>query len=195
MEDGTTKGGLIQLRQSLTLSKNEEVHLHDATSSKYQVIADLQQIRQVMTLIHGNYKDALVDDVLLNWHAFSEQEKLDHFNENICHEMNFFLARKDEKFFKDHVVNYIANKIEWTFFDIYLLARFADGFTQCQQELSHILTSTAKFKELLILEKSVAIEFGTWQGDIQIKERAKRLARNLVDKIQVTIDDEYTESH
>lgn len=41
LADGTTKGGLIELRQSLTLSKDEKLHLQDLNSSKYQIIADL----------------------------------------------------------------------------------------------------------------------------------------------------------
>lgn len=105
-----------------------------------------------MALIHENFTNALIDNILLNWHTFSEKDKFDHFNENVCHEMNFFLARKDQRFFKEYVVKYISNKMEWTFFDIYLLARYAEGFTTCHEELCHIINTLAKFKELLILE-------------------------------------------
>lgn len=48
-----------------------------------------------MALTLRGYKDKLVDDVLLNWHTFDENKKLSQFIDQTCHEMNFFLSRKD----------------------------------------------------------------------------------------------------
>lgn len=112
-----------------------------------------------MTLMHGSFNNEMLDNVFLKWHTFSQSEKLSNFVDNACHELNFFLARKDSEFFQSHVINYIANKIEWTFVDLYLLARFAnDG--HCKDEVAHILQSTVAFDKLKILEKCLAIEYG-----------------------------------
>ena len=56
-----------------------------------------------------------------------------------------------------------------------------------------MLTSIAKFKELKIIEQCLAIEFGIWQEDALVKEKAKKLARNMIHKIQVKIDEQYNE--
>ena len=137
-----------------------------------------------MTLIHGSLNDKFLDGVLLKWHTFSPKEKLDRFVNNACHELNLYLAHKDHQFFVDHVVKYIANKIEWTFVDVYLLARFAsDG--HCKGEMAYTLNSMAAFDDLNFLEKCLAIEYGIFQDEQSLRERAKRLAKNAIDVMEL----------
>lgn len=64
-EDGTNRGGLVQLRQIMTLSKDQQVHLQDVSSSKYRIIDDLQQVRSVMSLLNDEFVNELLDDVFL----------------------------------------------------------------------------------------------------------------------------------
>ena len=111
-----------------------------------------------MALLHGTFNDRMLDACLMKWPTLTQKEKLDLFTERACHELNFYIARKDAQFFTDHVVSYIANKIEWTFCDIYLLARFASD-SQCHVEMDHIVKSTVAFDKLNVLEQMMAIEY------------------------------------
>ena len=112
-----------------------------------------------MKLINESFKDELIDKVFLKWHTFSEKEKLREFVDNSCHELNLFIARKDPNFFNEHVATFIANKVEWSFIDNYLLARYANDL-ECQKEMARILNSIVAFEKLLDTERALVIEYG-----------------------------------
>lgn len=133
-----------------------------------------------MSLI-GYSNNELLDNVFLKWHTFSEKEKLQLFVDNSCNELNFFIARKDPKFFSSHVTIYIANKVEWTFIDQYLLARYAND-SECQQEMARILNSIVAFEKISMIEKALAIEYGVCQaGDDELRQKAISLAKNALE--------------
>ena len=58
---------------------------------------------------------------ILQWPKLSEEEKRAKYSEFACHELNFFLARKDAPFFQKVVLPYLRNKKDRTFMDDYLL--------------------------------------------------------------------------
>lgn len=58
---------------------------------------------------------------LLNWPKLKEDEKRAKYGEFACHELNFFLFRKDKAFFDAVVKPYLANKKDKTFMDEFLL--------------------------------------------------------------------------
>jgi autotransporter-associated beta strand protein len=60
---------------------------------------------------------------LLQWPKLKDEERRDKYSEFACHELSFFLARKDPAFFGKVVRPYLANKKDKTFMDDYLLGR------------------------------------------------------------------------
>ncbi len=58
---------------------------------------------------------------LLQWPKLGDDERRAKYSEFACHELNFFLARKDAGFFAKVVRPYLANKKDKTFMDDYLL--------------------------------------------------------------------------
>jgi hypothetical protein len=60
-------------------------------------------------------------DFLKRWPSLAEEEKRTHYSENACHEVNFFLYRKDRAFFEGVIRPYLASKRHQTFLDHYLL--------------------------------------------------------------------------
>ena len=58
---------------------------------------------------------------LLQWPKLKDDERRAKYSEFACHELNFFLARKDAGFFEKVVRPYLANKKDKTFMDDYLL--------------------------------------------------------------------------
>ena len=67
---------------------------------------------------------------LANWPGLDDAAKRDKYSKYACHELNFFLSRKDPEFFKTTVLPYLKNKKDKTFLDHYLLgddlSRFLD---------------------------------------------------------------------
>lgn len=58
---------------------------------------------------------------VVQWPKLSEEEKRAKYSEFACHELNFFLSRKDPQFFEKVVLPYLRNKKEKTFMDDFLL--------------------------------------------------------------------------
>ncbi|HEY2342577.1 MAG TPA: hypothetical protein VGH90_06095, partial [Chthoniobacteraceae bacterium] len=58
---------------------------------------------------------------ILQWPAMKEDEKRAKYSEFACHELNFFLSRKDPEFFQKVVQPYLRNKKDKTFLDEWLL--------------------------------------------------------------------------
>ncbi len=58
---------------------------------------------------------------LLQWPKLGDEERHAKYGEFACHELNFFLWRKDAAFFEKTVRPYLANKKDKTFMDDFLL--------------------------------------------------------------------------
>lgn len=60
-------------------------------------------------------------EFIARWPSLSAEEKGAKYSKYACHELNFFLSRKDPDFFAQVVKPYLANKKDKTFMDEYLL--------------------------------------------------------------------------
>ena len=58
---------------------------------------------------------------ILDWPTFDEKKKRELYSKHACHELAFFIARKDPAFFAAVLQPYLANKKDRTFLDEYLL--------------------------------------------------------------------------
>ena len=58
---------------------------------------------------------------ILNWPTMKDVEKSDKYSKYACHELNFFLFKKDPAFFEAVVRPYLKNKKDKTFMDHFLL--------------------------------------------------------------------------
>jgi hypothetical protein len=65
---------------------------------------------------------------LLDWPSKTDAQNRELYSKYACHELNFFLSKKDPKFFADVVQPFIANKRVKTFVDLWLLAEPLDAF-------------------------------------------------------------------
>lgn len=65
--------------------------------------------------------------MLLKWSTLdSDEEKCKTYYKNLCHELNVFLYMKDRAFFDKVVRQLIECKLEKTFVDLFLLARYEE---------------------------------------------------------------------
>jgi hypothetical protein len=67
---------------------------------------------------------------IIQWPKLSDDEKRAKYSEFACHELNFFLARKDPPFFQKVVLPYLRNKKDRTFMDDYLLGNDLHGYLE-----------------------------------------------------------------
>jgi hypothetical protein len=126
--------GLTESRKTQPLKQGETVHIEDITSSKIQIIDNMEKIYQVMEQMkslhfndafsngNDNQFDSLVRTVLQPWKTFEFKKKCILFSKHTCHELNFFLFKRDEEFYNKVVKFLIQNKLEKTFVDQYMLA-------------------------------------------------------------------------
>jgi hypothetical protein len=103
---------LLAAGQTLTLADRlaSELETYDTLSS-----------------VFGLYRTLSENDTLtkfawvLEWPKLKDAEKRAKYSEFACHELSFFLSRKDPDFFAKVIQPYLRNKKEKTFLDEYLL--------------------------------------------------------------------------
>ena len=66
---------------------------------------------------------------ILNWPTMKDAEKREKYSKYACHELNFFLSKKDPDFFNAVIKPYLKNKMDKTFMDHFLLGDDLSGYT------------------------------------------------------------------
>ena len=94
--------------------------LADATTSRLRVLDDLRDIHDLLLTLNDN-ATLREFEFILDWPGMKEEEKREKYSKYACHELNFFLLRRDPKFFNGVVKPYLANKKEPTFLDDWFL--------------------------------------------------------------------------
>lgn len=92
---------------------------------------------------------------MLRWHTLSTAEKDRYYSDYCCHELNFFVFKKDPVYFKDTVKPFIQSKMEKQFIDFYLLGQTA-------QVLKH--SELYLFEKLNALEQCLAVDIMKQKG-------------------------------
>jgi hypothetical protein len=108
-------------RDSVTLLKaGEKLELPDILTSRFEVFDHLDAAYR--------YLLALRDDPVLRefafitgWPSLDAATKRELYSKHACHELSFFIARKDPEFFQAVVLPHLKNKKDRTFLDDYLL--------------------------------------------------------------------------
>lgn len=111
---------VAEQRRVMVVEAGEEIALDQPASSRaevYQTVADV--FRLYSTLCPDSSLGTFA--FLARWHTLAAAKRGALYSEHACHELNFFLQRKDPTFFEAAVRPFIANKLERTFFDRYLL--------------------------------------------------------------------------
>eukprot|EP01119_Soliformovum_irregulare_P003284 TRINITY_DN1364_c0_g1_i10.p1 TRINITY_DN1364_c0_g1~~TRINITY_DN1364_c0_g1_i10.p1 ORF type:complete len:2094 (-),score=587.98 TRINITY_DN1364_c0_g1_i10:49-6330(-) len=91
----------------------------DLSSSKMETYDNISRIYKLLSTLDGGRVSAF--SWIQDWESYSENEKLQKYQKFACHELHFFLAKKDPKFFAWAVLPYLVNKMQKTFMDEYLI--------------------------------------------------------------------------
>ncbi len=107
-------------KQVTVLAPGQAITLADVLSADMETYDSLAGI---YTLFSTLSKDANLAKFafILDWPKLKDDEKRAKYSEFACHELNFFLSRKDAAFFQQAVQPYLRNKKDKTFMDDYLL--------------------------------------------------------------------------
>ena len=154
------------------LDANETLDIEDMSSSELTVYDTLGKVYNYFLGVNG---DATLQEFqfILRWPSLGDEEKKKLYSKYACHELSFFLSRKDPGFFKSVVRPYLANKHDRTFLDDYLI-----------EEDLHTYLESWPFGRLNAAERALlARRLGG--GD------QKQLARHLQDILDLVPVDEH----
>ncbi|MBN8418471.1 MAG: autotransporter-associated beta strand repeat-containing protein [Verrucomicrobia bacterium] len=114
------KTPFTQKKEITVLETGKALTLADILTSELETYDTLGGIHSLFTTLSSD--GHLAEFAwLLNWPKLKEDEKRAKYGEFACHELNFFLSRKDKPFFDAVVKPYLANKKDKTFMDEFLL--------------------------------------------------------------------------
>ncbi len=109
-----------QKKETTVLEQGKSLTLADILTSEMETYDTLSGVHSLLTTLHGDAKLAEFAWIL-QWPKMKDEEKRAKYSEYACHELNFFLARKDAEFFDKVIKPYLANKKDKTFMDDFLL--------------------------------------------------------------------------
>ncbi|MFH1706903.1 MAG: hypothetical protein ABIF71_03175 [Planctomycetota bacterium] len=114
------KNLLVQKSACKPFRTGEKFTVANRASSEFVVYRTVGELFRYLKAMHGNTRlDEF--DFVTRWADLKPEEKRDLYSKYACHELSFFLARKDPAFFAEVIKPYLANKLHKTFLDDYLL--------------------------------------------------------------------------
>ena len=155
------------------MAKDETYKIDDITSTEYLIVDSLEKIQQVQNEIrkvsgYGGISDL---DFITKWNSYEKEKKNNKYSKFMSHEMNLFLYFKDKEYFKEVVLPFIANKMEKTFIDNWLIGDY---------DKLYKYTDIKYFDKLNALEKCLLVHA------VIKKDTAE--AKALVDRIKISAE-------
>lgn len=107
-------------KEATVLMTGQTLTLADVRTAELETYDSLPGIFSLLTSLH---EDATLAKFvwIMQWPKLSDDEKRAKYSEFACHELNFFLSRKDPAFFQKVVLPYLRNKKDRTFMDDFLV--------------------------------------------------------------------------
>ncbi|MCA9031128.1 MAG: hypothetical protein KDA66_09990, partial [Planctomycetaceae bacterium] len=98
----------------------QEFVLRDVVTSKFEKYDSLARVYGLLTTLNSdsNFHEF---SFLLTWPDLSDEEKQTLYSKYACHELSFFIYKKDPAFFTRVIEPYLQNKKDKTFIDRFLL--------------------------------------------------------------------------
>ena len=109
-----------ELKRISVLNKGGVLTLHGSGALEFEVYDTVGKVYALYNTLLSDSKLARFGFVT-RWPDLSDEQKHEKYTEFACHELNLFLQRKDPVFFEAVVKPFIANKLDKTFLDHYLL--------------------------------------------------------------------------
>ena len=154
-----------QSKQIEILKKGQSLLIEDMISAKFQHYDDLGDVFLLFqTLNSATHLSKF--KFILDWKEKKQNEKRELYSKYACHELNFFLMKKDKTFFNAIVVPHLKNKRDKTFMDLWLLKENLEEFA-----------SPWKYSRLNVVERILLAE--------RLEERTADIVRNINEAYRV----------
>ncbi len=114
------KSAFTEKKEVSVLKAGESLTVTDTLASETETYDTLASIHKLFATLSSN-ATLMKFAWLLQWPSLNEAERRAKYSEFACHELNFFLSRKDPAFFEKVVQPNLRNKKDRTFMDDYLL--------------------------------------------------------------------------
>ncbi|KAN0027826.1 hypothetical protein ACTFIV_009650 [Dictyostelium citrinum] len=101
-----------------TVPPNSPFEILNVNSSKYTVYDSLDKVLSLMKTLNKSYLQDF--SFIAEWESLSFEKKKEKFSKFTCHELNFFIYKKDKEFFDQVVLPLVQTKGYKTFIDHYL---------------------------------------------------------------------------
>ena len=101
----------------------------DVTTSKFEIYDTLSKAWTLLNALNG---DATFQEFefVLRWPDLDAAERARLYSKYACHELNFFLYRRDPEFFRAVIAPYLKNKKDKTFLDRWLVGEDVSGYLE-----------------------------------------------------------------
>ncbi len=102
------------------LKKDQKFELSDISSASFETYDSLTKVHTLLVTLSNN--ETLAEfSFVLNWDQLTPEQKREKYSKYACHELSFFVARKDPEFFRQVVLPFLKNKKDKTFLDRWLI--------------------------------------------------------------------------
>lgn len=118
-----------QQKQVTVAEAGKVFAIEDIANSKFEAYDSLAKVYGLYATISKDPKFAEFAFVL-RWPTLKPEQKRELYSKFACHELSFFLSKKDPEFFKGVVKPHLTNKKDKTFLDHYLLDNNVAGFAE-----------------------------------------------------------------
>jgi len=168
-------------RKICCLSQAEEYKVSDIKATEYVSFAKLASLFDLYSGLSGEnvegsqlQKELEQFRPLTVWPTLSDAAKLDFYDARMCHEVNYFLFRRDRAFFDATVKPVLQSKVRKEFMDLFLLdaadlAKYADAY---------LFSTLNVFEKILFASRSKDKDGVTKSTLRAIEEAAALLPRN-----------------
>lgn len=106
-------------KQQVVINAEQTFELENSGSAKFKTFDELKDVYQLFISLTGDAQLRQFE-FLMDWPNLTPQKKEELYKKHACHELHFFLMKKDPDFFKTQVLPFLKNKLHPTFFDDYL---------------------------------------------------------------------------
>ena len=121
LADGLDPAGHFTQRKQISLvGANEPFSLADIASSRFEYYDHLGRVHSLYSTLT---QEPRLNEFrfILDWPTLPAERKRELYSKHACHELSFFLYRKDPEFFAAVIKPYLVNKKDKTFIDQWLL--------------------------------------------------------------------------
>ncbi|MBF0224487.1 MAG: hypothetical protein HQK76_03440 [Desulfobacterales bacterium] len=139
----------IEKKNIAVVKPSSEFILADILTSELEAYDSLEKVYRLFTTLSNN-ANLNEFSFILKWPELSPSEKLEKYSKYSCHELNFFIYKKDNNFFNKVVAPYIKNKKDKTFIDYLLIHNSGDN--SIKSKISEFLNPW-NYQKLNIVER------------------------------------------